>query len=49
MKKYRVKLIFRYTDTVEVEAENSEEAVGRALDECNEQYECLEDSRVTEI
>ena len=45
--KYKVKLIFKYSDTVYVEAENEKEAVSKALDDCNEQYESFYDSQVS--
>ena len=48
MKKYKVYLCFKYSDIVHVEAEDEKEAVSKALDECNEDYECFYDSCVTE-
>ena len=45
--KYKVKLIFKYSDTVYVEAENEKEAVSRALNDCNEQFESFYDSQVS--
>ncbi len=47
--KYKVKLIFLYTDTVEVEADNKKDAVDKATDNCEEQYECFYDAEVSEI
>lgn len=46
MKKYKVKLIFKYSDVVHVEAESEEEAIRVATDECDEQYECFYDAEV---
>ena len=37
MKEYHVKLIFKYSDEVIVKAENKEDAISKALDECEEQ------------
>jgi hypothetical protein len=48
MKKYKVKLIFKYSDVVHVEAEDEKEAISKAMEECNEQYECFYDSEVEE-
>ena len=48
MKKYKVKLVFKYSDVVHVEAENEEDAIMFALDECQEEYECFYDSKVTD-
>ena len=46
--KYRVKLTFKYSDVVHVEAENDSEAIQKALPECREEYECFYDAEVTE-
>ena len=46
--KYRVKLIFLYSDIVHVEAENREEAERKAFDECQEEYECFYNSEIEE-
>lgn len=48
MKKYRVKLIFKYSDVVHVEAENENEAESKAIDECEPMYESHYDSEITE-
>lgn len=48
MKKYRVRLVFMYSDVVHVEADNKEDAIEKAMDECEEQYECFYDASVTE-
>jgi hypothetical protein len=46
--KYRVKLIFKYSDVVHVDAKDEKEAVSLALDECEEMYESFYDAEVTE-
>lgn len=46
--KYKVKLIFKYSDIVHVEAENEKEAIGKALEDCKEEYECFYDTEVEE-
>jgi len=48
MAKYRVKLIFKYSDVVHVEADNEKEAVSMAMESCQEEYECWYDAEVTE-
>ncbi len=48
MKRYKVKLIFKYSDVVHVEAADEKEAVSKALEDCAEQYECFYDQEVTE-
>ncbi len=48
MQKYRVKLTFNYSDVVRVEAESEEEAVEKALERCQEEYESFHDYDVTE-
>mgnify|MGYP000191402876 CR=1 FL=1 len=45
--KYKVKLIFKYSDTVYVSAENEKKAVEKALMDCDEQYESLYDAQVS--
>jgi len=45
---YKVKLTFKYSDTVYVQADNEKDAINKALDECEEQYECFYDANVTE-
>ncbi|HEY6021516.1 MAG TPA: hypothetical protein VIY48_16910 [Candidatus Paceibacterota bacterium] len=47
-KKYKVKLVFKYSDVVHVEAENEKEAIEKAMSDCNEQYECFYDASVSE-
>ncbi len=49
MKKYRVRLRFIYSDTVEVEAENEKEAEREAIKVCDEQCECLDSADIEEI
>lgn len=44
--KYAVKLIFKYSDIVYVEADSKEEAIEKALGECQEEYECFYDAEV---
>ena len=44
--KYKVRLIFKYSDIVHVEAETEKEAIEKALPECDEQYECFYDAEV---
>lgn len=46
--KYEVKLIFKYSDIVHVEAENEKEAIEKAMQECEEQYECFYDCEINE-
>lgn len=48
MTRYKVKVIYKYSDTIDVEAESKEEAEKIALEECNEQCEILYDVIVTE-
>lgn len=48
MTKYEVKLTFKYSDIVHVEAENKKQAIEMALEECNEQYESFYDADVKE-
>ena len=48
MKKYKVKLTFKYSDIIHVEAETEKEAISAATLQCEEQYECFYDSEVTE-
>lgn len=48
MTKYKVKLIFKYSDVVHVEAKNKEDAIKKALEDCNEQFECFYDAEVRE-
>ena len=47
MKKYRVKLTFKYSDVVHVWAPNEKEAIASALDDCQEEYECFYDSETS--
>lgn len=44
--KYKVKLTFKYSDTVHVEAADEKEAVKNALSECQEEFECFYDADV---
>ena len=46
--KYKVKLIFKYSDVVYVDAEDEKEAIEKAMAECEEQYECFYDAEVRE-
>ncbi len=46
--KYKVKLTFKYSDVVHVEAESEEKAVKAAMFDCDEQYECFYDAEVSE-
>lgn len=48
MPTYRVKLTYKYSDTLEIEADSEEEAVVQAMntEETNEQFECLYDCEV---
>ncbi len=48
MKKYRVELKFKHSDTVHVEAESREEAQELTLEECHEEFECFYDSEINE-
>ena len=49
MKKYAVKLIYKYSDIIHVEAENGAEALSKALSsEIQEEYECFYDSETKE-
>ena len=46
--KYKVKLIFKYSDVVHVEADSEKEAVSLAINECMEEYECFYDAEISE-
>ena len=46
--KYKVKLVFKYSDIVHVEAESEKEAIEKAFHDCNEQYECFFDVSVSD-
>lgn len=46
--KYKVKVIFEYSDIVHVEAESEEEAIRKALDEAHPEYDCFSDAEVEE-
>ena len=48
MSKYRVKLVFKYSDVVHVEADSEKEAIEKAMPECREEYECWYFAEVTE-
>lgn len=47
-KKYRVKLVFKYSDVVHVEAINEKESIEKAIAECDEHYESFYDAKVIE-
>jgi hypothetical protein len=47
MPKFRVKLIFKYSDVIHVEAKDEKDAIEKAFGECNEQFECFEDAEIT--
>jgi len=44
--KYKVKLIFKYSDVVHVDADSEEEAIEKALQDCHEKYESFYDAEV---
>lgn len=44
--KYKVKLVFKYSDTVHVDADDEKTAIQQALEECSEQYESFYDAEV---
>ena len=44
---YKVKLIFKYSDIVHVEADSEDEAIQTALAFAEPEFECLYDSEVT--
>ena len=46
MARYKVKLTFKYSDIIHVEADNEPEAISRALLECEEEYESFYDAKV---
>ena len=49
--KYEVKLIYLYSDTIEVEADNKEQAIEIAQqdDDIDEVFDCYYDADVTEL
>jgi len=48
--RYKVKLIFQYSDIIHVEADSKEEAIKVALNsKFEEEYECFYDAEVNEI
>jgi len=49
MPKYKVKLIFKYSDIVYITAKNKKEAIAEALENCVEEYESFYDTEVTEV
>jgi len=49
MSYYQIKLTFKYSDTVSVEAESEKEAIKLALESAEEEYECFYDAEVMEI
>ena len=48
MTKYKVKLIFKYSDIVHVKANSEKEAIEKALEACCEEYESFYDVKVEE-
>ena len=48
LKNYRVKLIYIYSDTLEVEASTREEAIELAQQQANEEFEYFYDAYVEE-
>ena len=48
MPRYKVKLIFKYSDVVHVEAEDEKAAIKEALGHCEEKYECFHSAKVEE-
>ena len=48
MTAYRVKLTFKYSDVVHVQAMDRRDAETKALEQCREEYECFYDSEITE-
>lgn len=48
MQKYKVKLIFKYSDTIHVEADNPDDAVKLAMIECEEEFESFYDAEIDE-
>ena len=48
MNNYKVKLTFKYSDTVYVKADTEKEAIEQALQECEEQYESFYDADVSD-
>jgi hypothetical protein len=49
MNKYKVKVIYKYSDTVEVEAKNPEDAIKAANLIADEDFESFYDAEVEEI
>ena len=47
--KYRIKLSYLYTDILEVEADSEEEAIDKAHEEAEEEFECYHDIKVEEL
>lgn len=48
MKKYKVRLVFKYSDVVHVEANSEKEAIEKAMVDCDEQYESFVEAVVRE-
>ncbi len=48
VKKYKIRLVFKYSDIVHVEAENEKEAIRAAMLDCDEQFECFYEADVAE-
>ena len=46
--RYKVKVTFKYSDVVHVEADSEKEAIEKAVGEAEEQYECFYDVDVSE-
>jgi len=44
--KYKVKLIFKYSDVVHVDADSEKEAIEKAWPDCHEKYEAFYDAEV---
>lgn len=49
IKKYRVKVIERYSDVVIVEAKNRKEAMDKAIEIAEVSFDCLHDCEVSEV
>lgn len=51
MEKYSVKLIYQYSNTIEVEAESKEEAINIAQqsEDINEVFDCYYDAEANEL
>ena len=49
IKKYRVKVIEKYSDVVIVDAKNRKEAMDKAVEIAEVSFECLYDCEVSEV